>query len=343
MKVLSIGSFKKQSNTCLHRHWALNKLATSIDRVELYRDELSYTYKIRNRLFQKHHLPISLPDENKANWTIQNLVKKNYYDLVWIDKGLTIGASTLKYIKHKNPGAVLVSYSPDNMAERHNQSLNFLKSVPFYDHHITTKSYIVGDLKKIGAKNVFFTNQSFEPSFHHPINLKEKEKETLGGDVGFVGNWEKERCKSILHLVDNGVNVKVYGDGKWQQYKKYSPNLTIKPGVYSEDYSKILQAFKISLCFLRKINSDLQTSRTMEIPACGGFMMAERTSEHLRLFEEDQEAVFFSSDEELLKKCTYYLKNEHTRIQIAKRGHLRCHESGYSNLDTIKRIVSKLR
>ena len=78
------------------------------------------------------------------------------------------------------------------------------------------------------------------------------------------------------------------------------PNLVIEnKGLYSEDYSKSFQAFKISLCFLRKINYDQQTTRTVEIPACGGFMIAERTAEHKAMFEEGKEAEFFSSNEEL--------------------------------------------
>ena len=130
----------------------------------------------------------------------------------------------------------------------------------------------------------------------------------LGGDVGFVGMWEKERCESILYLADHGIKVRVFGDKKWGKYINYSPNLTIElRGLYNDDYAKSFKAFKISLCFLRKMNFDQQTTRTVEIPACGGFMMAERTNEHLAMFDENKEAVYFSSNEELLEKCKYYL------------------------------------
>ncbi|MGY8914245.1 MAG: glycosyltransferase family protein, partial [Flavobacteriales bacterium] len=121
-----------------------------------------------------------------------------------------------------------------------------------------------------------------------------------------------------------------------------SPNLTVLPGIFSEDYSKALQAFKISLCFLRKINFDQQTTRTMEIPACGGFMVAERTQEHLELFEEDREAAYFSSNEELLEKCRYFLAHDDERKKVAAAGLKRCKTSGYSNEKTVKKMLDKV-
>lgn len=340
MKILSVGTFIGLSNTCLHRHWALEKISDKIDAVNTRTGVTSLYYKVANLLFQKG-LPVSLPDATGANEQIIELIDKSAsepYTIVWIDKGITINPETLLYIKRQSPTTKIVGYSPDNMVLRHNQSQNFLKCIPLYDIHFTTKSYVIDDLKKLGAVEVAFTNKHYEQSFHHPRTLTEEEQHRLGGDVGFIGIWEKERCDSILYLANNGIKVRVFGGGKWNEFKN-NVNLEVRPGIFSEDYSKALQAFKISLCFLRKMNSDQQTSRTMEIPACGGFMLAERTKEHQQLFEEGKEAEFFSSDEELLKKCRYYLAHEDERSEIAVAGTLRCAISGYSNDESIKRML----
>ncbi|WP_300021502.1 glycosyltransferase [uncultured Maribacter sp.] len=338
MKILSVGWFLNVSNTSLHRHWALKKSAEDIEKVETGTKGNNTIFKVAYHLFQKG-LPIKLPDSSKANKKIKLLVKKKNYDVVWIDKGVTINKSTLQFIKQKSPKAKIVSYSPDNMALRHNQSENYLQCIPYYDFIFTNKSYIIDDMYKLGAKNIQFIHNMYESTFHFPRDLSEDDLEQLGGDVGFVGSWEHERCESILHLVKNGINVKVFGDGKWNEYKNKYSNLKILPGVFSEDYSKALGAFKISLCFLRKMNFDQQTTRTMEIPACGGFMVAERTNEHLELFEEDKEAVYFSSNEELLKLCEYYLSHDLERKKIAEAGLNRCAKSGYSNEKTIKKML----
>ncbi|WP_166332531.1 CgeB family protein [Sphingobacterium chungjuense] len=344
MKILSVGSFNGLSNTCLHRNWALTEIADEIDMVNIREKPTSWLYRVANKLFQKG-VSVPLPDDSNANKQILKFVQKSVntpYDIVWVDKGLMINASTLRKIKKINPKTSIVSYSPDNMVLRHNQSVNYLEGIPLYDIHFTTKSYVIDELKRLGAKRVVFTNKHYEHTFHYPRNLSSEEIERLGGDVGFIGMWEQERCDSILFLAKNGIKVKVFGGGKWQDYKDVE-NLEVLPAVYSEDYSKALQAFKISLCFLRKINADLQTSRSMEIPACGGFMLAERTSEHLTLFSEGKEAEFFSSNEELLQKCHYYLKHDNERTQIVDAGVLRCQSSGYSNRDAIKRMLEIVR
>ena len=76
---------------------------------------------------------------------------------------------------------------------------------------------------------------------------------------------------------------------------------------------------KINLCFLRKGNRDLQTCRSIEIPAMGGFMIHERNAEISDLLQEDREAVYFS-DHEVLEKVTHWLSNDRGRRCIASQG-----------------------
>ena len=339
--ILSIGNFRVKSNTCLQRHNALERIGTIVHKIEARPSQTSLLYKIANKLF-RIGLPIPLPDEESINRKILYNIQKLHYNVIWIDKGLTIHASTLKKIKSISANTLLISYSPDNMAMRHNQSQDYLKSLPYYDLIITNKSYIKEDLKRLGAQNVIFVNNTFDDLFHYPRKLSLTEKKEFICDVGFIGAWEKERCESILFLAKNNINVRVYGDKSWEKYINMYPTLDIRiGGLYSDNYVKALQSFKISLCFLRKMNFDQQTTRSVEITACGGFLMAERTNEHLSLFEENKEAVYFSSNKELLEKCKFYLKNDPERKQIIENGHKRCIQSGYSNIDTIYKILKK--
>ncbi len=83
----------------------------------------------------------------------------------------------------------------------------------------------------------------------------------------------------------------------------------------------------------------------MEIPACGAFMLAERTTEHMQLFEEGREADFFDieNQEELYQKVIYWLKNNDKRLNVAARGRARCISSNYSHEDTVKYMLNKIK
>ena len=123
ISILSVGGMDGKSNTCLHRHWALEKVAHHIDVVN---SSIKYNLwtRIANRLFL-YGLPIQLPDLNEVNKQIIEKINAFNYDIVWIDKGIIVYPETLKEIKKKSPKTKIVSYSPDNMALRHNQLLYF--------------------------------------------------------------------------------------------------------------------------------------------------------------------------------------------------------------------------
>jgi glycosyltransferase involved in cell wall biosynthesis len=229
------------------------------------------------------------------------------------------------------------------MGSKHNQSKNFLACLPYYDWYCTTKTYNVQELKDLGCPRVMFTGNAYDPHTHRPMDLSPEENKRLGGPVGFIGSFEDQRAKSISFLAEQGIQVGVWGDGWEENCKVRNPNLSIMgPAQWGDDYARIICSFDICLCFLRKINRDLQTTRTIEIPACGAFMLAERTSEHLEMFEEGKEAEFFDSDAELIEKVNFYLKNEAERRRIAQAGRERCLNSGYSYHERLKEILSSI-
>jgi spore maturation protein CgeB len=343
MIVLSIGTFSGLygiNSTCLHRTMVLERISAKVDRIDT--SGYNLYYRVANRLF-RHRFPIYLPDIPKANARIIDCVVNRHYDLVWIDKGITIYKSTLEQIKKHSPETIIVGYSPDLMTVKHNQSKQFIESLPFYDIYVTTKSYAVVDMYRMGCKNIKYVGNAFQEDFHYPRNVTPEIYERLAGEVGFIGAWEQERADSIIYLANHGINIRIWGGGKWLQYINKYPTLRIEEkGLFSEEYCQSLSAFKVNLCFLRKINLDQQTTRSVEIPACQGFMLAERTSEHLELFEENKEAAYFSSNEELLEKCRYYLSHEKERVQIAINGRERCMKSGYSNKERILSLLNEI-
>ena len=72
-------------------------------------------------------------------------------------------------------------------------------------------------------------------------------------------------------------------------------------------------------------------------------MLAERTDEHLRLFQGGREAEFFSSDSELLDKVKYYITHPQQRQAIAAAARQRCLKSNYSNYDRLKQMINEVK
>ena len=342
MNILSIGGFSGlgESNTCTLRDKVLQEFGT-VEHVDTTKVPYNLHYRICNRLFRLG-LNVPLPDLSGANREIKRLVRSNpsHYDVIWIDKGIVIDKTTFKTIKQTQPDSKIIGYSPDWMMGRHNQSRQFIESLPFYDCYVTTKSYAVEEMKNAGCKDVIYIGNAFQKGFHRPFELSVEEHEKYDCEVGFIGAYEEERAESIKYLADNGIRVDIWGNYRWKEFCDGHHNLMFRgTELVSDEYCKALSGCKISLCFLRKMNKDLQTTRSIEIPACGSFMLAERTSEHLDLFKEDEEAVYFSDNQELLDKCRKYLTDVVARKRIAEAGHRRCVSSDYSYHGRIRQIL----
>jgi hypothetical protein len=89
------------------------------------------------------------------------------------------------------PGALFVTYSGDDMMNPAHQSPRYLQSIDRYELHVTTKSYNVAELAQIGAKDVLFVDNAFDPETHRPIALSAEERARFAADVGFVAPTRK--------------------------------------------------------------------------------------------------------------------------------------------------------
>jgi len=111
--------------------------------------------------------------------------------------------------------------------------------------------------------------------------------------------------------------------------------------LYEQQYREAIWGSKINLSFITKANQDEVAHKSFEIAACGGFLMAERSDGHLAKFREDQEAVFFSTTEELIGKIRRYLPDEAARARIAAAGRARAVHDGYCNDVQVAKIVER--
>lgn len=82
-------------------------------------------------------------------------------------------------------------------------------------------------------------------------------------------------------------------------------------------------------------------SRNIGTPTLGSLLCAERTSEHLALYEEGVEAVFWNDAEECAAQCHRLLADDALRARIAARGHERALRNNLLNEPMLAAIIKR--
>ena len=285
-------------------------------------------------------IPIPTPRLLQVNNNLIKQVKYHQPDLVLTWRCTHLFPSTIQKINKL--GILTVSYNNDDpfgpmihrKAPWHHRLLWFwyLRSLKVYKRNFFYRQINTLEAKQYGANYAAVLMPYFRPWQDRPLTLTEAEKKQYDCDVVFAGHYEPDgREKSIRILVEAGIDVKIWGGKYWTSevlgdaYNHFAPIVPVE----GDNYTKALCGAKICLAFLSKLNRDTYTRRCFEIPACGRVMLAERTEDLQKMFKEDEEACFFSSNEELLEKVQWLLANPERREAIAKAGLRRVWTDGH--------------
>ena len=283
-------------------------------------------------------------DLSNINTRLLALVRETQPDIVWVDKGILVSKETLLRIKQSVSAIRLVHYNPDDPFGAYGKAgwRRFMRAMSAYDLHFVPRRQNVQEYVTAGCRHVIHNipTWGFDPEVHRPYPVEAEFAGQFAADVGFLGSFEQDRADQLLYLAQRGVTVRLAST--WPAHHRHE-NLHRAPfPVVGVEYAKALCCFKIGLCFLRKANRDQHTSRSIEIPACGVFLLAERTEEHQQLFEEGREAEFFSTPEELYDKVRFYLVNDAARIAIARVGREHCIRSGYDYGNRMRAMLAQV-
>jgi spore maturation protein CgeB len=293
----------------------------------------SLAYRISYRL----RLPFDLAGINAALCTLD----AREFDVALFDNAKTVRKATLHALKRANPRLALVWFSEDDIFNPRHRTHWLAAAIPLFDLWVTTKSHNAQpeELPRLGARRILFVDNSYDPSLHHPIDLDSEARARFGADISFVGTYEAPRGESLLALARAGLNLRVWGNG-WNGMANANGRLVIESRpVYGSDYSRVLCSSKINLCFLRHFNRDRQTTRSIEIPACGAFMVHEHSAEMTALLRPETEAAYFRDDGDLLNQCRRWLADDHGRAKVAAAGRQRVRDLGLSHGEAMTRVL----
>lgn len=319
LKILCVGPQWRGSNAgALFK--AFSRLGYMVDVVdENYYINLSNQFlftKIIDKIFFHRHCL-------EFNHAIEESVSLFKPDLVLIYKGAFVLPDSLQRIKKKS---LVVNMYPDVSFRTHGPYLP--QTLPLYDWIFTTKTFGIEDLKReLGIACVSFVPHGFDPDIHRPLIATGVLVDEFTCDVSFIGthSLKKEQYLSALRKSLPDMALSIWGNG-WERSQSEILKGSIRHKAVTGDlYAMAIHSSKINLGILSEAvggasSGDLITSRTFHIPASGGFMLHERTSEVVSYYDEGVESSFFDGEEELVEKVRYYLHHDQEREQIRIKG-----------------------
>ncbi|MFH1066827.1 MAG: glycosyltransferase [bacterium] len=327
-----------EHSTARHRAEALSRLGWEVTFI----NPISFTPRvwpipgIFNRLGN-----VGLP------WLVErgvlSQIGKAPFDLVWVDGGSLVGPSLLKKLSRQ--GGALVNYNLDDPfgGRDGNAWRVYLKAVPFYDLLAVVREENVQEAKALGAKKVKRVFRSYDPVAHALRPLTAENQKRWASKVVFIGTWMPERGPFFRRLLELGVPLTLYGND-WEKAQEFEflQRARKGAGLWGDDYALAIQCAKVSLCLLSKGNRDLHTQRSLEIPALGGLLCAERTREHLALYEEGKEALFWETPEECAEVCRRAIAEPEWAVSIAAAGQRKVRALKLSNDEVVASILQEL-
>ncbi len=271
-------------------------------------------------------------------------VRQSKPELVWVNQGEFLGPKLLQRLRTLS--VPIVNYTNDDPFGGYQNGRRFrpyLKALPYYDLVAVVRELNVREAIDHGARRAVRVFMSADEVAHHPRETTPEDRRRYASEVAFVGTWTPERGSFMAELIRLGLPLSIWGD-RWhkaREWPKLKPHWR-GPGLHDERYATVILSAKVLLGLLSKANRDLHTQRSMEIPALGAVLCAERTSEHLSLYDEGVEAVFWSTPEECAAACRHLLANDAYRHSVARRGRERLQRNGHYNEQVLAAILRQV-
>ncbi|MFN2399747.1 MAG: glycosyltransferase [Gemmatimonadaceae bacterium] len=243
-------------------------------------------------------------------------------EMLLVFKGTFVQASTLKELRAR--GVSTYCFYPDVSFRVHGPHL--ADALPQYDWIFITKTFGLNDLREqLGVDRASVLLHAYDADVHRPLRLGDADVARFGCDASFIGTWSPKKERLLADLVQRSPDLRLRVWGEQWTGRKLPPLLQRCIGgheVAGDDYPRAISASAINLGILSERRpgasaGDQITSRTFHIPACGGFMLHERTAELLEVFVEGRDVACFDGVDELARRVEEFLGAPERREAMA--------------------------
>jgi spore maturation protein CgeB len=334
---LSILYLGPDSGTSRHRAVALERLGHDVTIVDPRR-----MLPVSRQLDSWIHHTGALFLAARVRRALTKHVEGQLFDLIIVNGGELIDQQLVRDLRQRF-GRVINYNIDDPFGKRDGKKWrHYLGAVPYYDLVVVVRTCNIQEALDHGAREVLLVPRAADEVAHAPRKLSPEDVTKWKSDVVFIGTWMPERGPLLARLVELGVPLAIYGD-RWWKAKEWNVLQRHWRGsaLGGDDYAKAVQCSSICLGLLSKGNRDHSTTRSFEVPYLGGVLCAERTMEHNTLYQEDKEAVFWSTPEECAQKCANLLSDSKLLHRIATDGRARCIRNRTTNECVLEDIVEK--
>lgn len=289
--------------------------------------------------------------EMEWNYQLRELAIGFKPDLVFISNAHYCWPNTLEFLRAHSIPTLCFYHDPQWLGGSRKR---FLQNIERLDLVLTTREWQAGEFKSFGANKVKVIRFGFDPRVHRPLSPDPMAIARYGAEIAFIGTYHRYRANELNKLVkkDFPYSLRIWGSF-WDRQSVDVPMLKYWEGryVHEQEIPVIYSTNKIGLNWvnwepdsqdLALRQGDQHTPRSFQIPACGGaVMIAQRTDEHKRFFEEDVEAVYFDTVEELREKLDYWLEpsRDALRRQMAALARERCLKEDYTYVPVFREVL----
>lgn len=300
-----------------------------------------YYTQLQNNVFRKIANKISIrPFIKPLNNSLLAFLKGKHFDVILVFKGMELLPETIEQLRAH--ATVLANYNADHpflFFSPGSGNNNVLKSIAHYDIHFSYAKNIATQLKQKFGKESFVLPFGYDSEAKGNAGIHQNYYEDK---FLFIGAYDRERSKYLNKLKLD--DLEIYGDDKWATRnitRPYIKDVFKNRALFNEEIVSAVESAQGIINLLRRQNiiEDSHNMRTFEVPAYGGLLVAQRTTEQEVFFEEDKEIIFFNSPEELKDKLKYLKTNPSLISAIKTNARNRSIKSGYSYNDRAREMI----